>query len=118
MDAAALGRDADLLGPAVGDGADVAVREAHLVAGRLAGLVDLGDRVGQLEIQQIRRALEAFGMLRQLEDFAAVHTLAFEDRSAVMKRVGQDVSLGFAPRDEVAVHPDPAVAIIEGNERH
>ncbi len=35
-----------------------------------------------------------------------------------MQGVRQDMHLGLAPGDEFAVHPDPAVAVVEGNEGH
>ena len=36
---------------------------------------------------------------------------AFEDAHAVVQRVGQHVDLGVAPIDELAIHPDLAVAV-------
>ena len=56
---------------------------------------------------------QALGMLGRLEDLAAIGALALEDGAGVMQRVGQNMRLGVAPGDELAVVPDPAVAIVE-----
>ena len=49
-------------------------------------------------------------MLGQPEDgrtlLGFVGTDAFEDASAVMERVGEDMDLGVLPRHHLAVHPD------------
>jgi hypothetical protein len=40
-----------------------------------------------------------------------VGAYAFEDAHAVMQRVGEHVDGGVAPVDELAIHPDLAVAV-------
>src|SRR5690606_34819985 len=37
-------------------------------------------------------------------------------RAAVVERMGQDVDVGFAPGDHLAVHPDEPVAVMIGND--
>jgi hypothetical protein len=53
-------------------------------------------------------------MLGELEDLAAIGTLPFEHRGGIMEGVGQHMDVGFAPRDQLAVEPDPAVAVVKG----
>jgi hypothetical protein len=50
-------------------------------------------------------------MLSRFEDLAGVGALALEDGAGVVKRVGQNMRLGVAPEDELAVAPDPAVLL-------
>ena len=49
----------------------------------------------------------------QAEDLAVVDALAFEHATRIMQPVGQHMQFGVAPRDEAAVIPDEAVAIVE-----
>ncbi|MNC43257.1 hypothetical protein D3C75_921090 [compost metagenome] len=111
-------RDAELFGAQIGDGTDVAVRQAVLFTGFLAGGVDLGHAVGNVEVQQLGRAFQPLAVRRQLEDLAAVHTLTLEHRRAVVKAMGQNVRFRVPPGHERAVKPDPAVTIVERNEGH
>src|SRR5208282_116505 len=86
----------------------------HLVA----RLVDLRDRPGNLEIENPRRGGEPLAVLAHLEDGAGIDPLALEHAARVMQPVAQHVQLRIAPRDEMAIEPDGAVTVVEGNERH
>jgi hypothetical protein len=118
VDLAVPGRNAQLLGAQIGDRADIAVDQAVARAGFLAGGVDLGHAIGNLEVEQFGRTLQALAMGCQLEDFTAIHTLTLEHRRAVVKAMGQNVRFRLPPGDELAVKPDPAVTIVERNEGH
>src|SRR5207248_11531755 len=83
-----------------------------------AGLVDLGHREGDLEVQDLRGLEQTLGMRRQLPDLAAVHPLSLKHGRGVMQAVREYVHLRLAPGHELAVEPDPSVAVVEGNERH
>ena len=99
MDLVVQGRNAGLFRAQVGDGTHIAVRQTVLGAGFLREGVDFSDAVGYLEIEQVGGPLQALGMLRQLEDFAAVHTLTLKDRRAIVKGMGQNVRFRFPPGD-------------------
>ena len=43
----------------------------------------------------------------------AIGALAFENSARVVKRVGQNMHLGVAPMDQMAIHPDPAITIVK-----
>ena len=57
-------------------------------------------------------------MLGQLENLAAIGALALEHRAGIVQAMGQHVDLGVRPFDELAVHPDKAVKLVEGNGCH
>jgi hypothetical protein len=111
MDLVVLGRDAHHLRAAPGDRPHIGVDETVLLQRLGLGRVDLGGAVGRLEIEDARRMAQALGMLGRFEDLAAVGALALEDGAGVVKRVGQNMRLGVAPEDELAVAPDPAVLL-------
>jgi hypothetical protein len=100
------------------DRPDVAVGQAVLRGRRLAGLVDLGHRVGDFEVEDLRRLEQPFGMLLKFEDLAPVHALALEHRGGVVQAVGEYVHRRLTPRDELAIQPDPTITVVHGNERH
>src|SRR5579883_1377045 len=56
-------------------------------------------------------------MLGRLENLAAIGALALEHRAGVMHGVGQDMNLGVAPIDQLAVIPDDAVTIVKSRTR-
>ena len=116
MDGRILGRDADRLGPAPGDRPHIAIGQAVARAGFLAGRIDLGHRERYREIEDFRRPEQPLGVLCEFEDLAAVHTFALEHGGGVVERMGQYVHLRLTPGYELAVQPDPAVAIIVGNQ--
>ena len=62
--------------------------------------------------------VQPLGMLGQLEDLAAIGALAFEHRARIMQAVREHMDLRVRPFDELAVHPDEAVELIEGNGCH
>ena len=88
MDGVVLGRDAHHLRTAPGDGTQVSVGEAAGLEHEFLGRLDLGDAVGNREIEILRRAEQALGMLVALEDPSAIGALALEHRRAVMQAVG------------------------------
>ena len=51
-------------------------------------------------------------MLGELEDLAVIDALALEHGAAIMQRMGEKMHPRVTPRDELAVHPDVAVALI------
>jgi hypothetical protein len=118
MDLGVLGRDRHHLAAAPGDRAHIAVGLAVRLHGGALRRVELLDRIGDLEIEKLGRALEALRMLGAFEDFAPIGALALEDAGAVMQAMRQYVELGIAPRHELAVEPDEAVTIVERQERH
>jgi site-specific DNA recombinase len=107
-----LGRDAHLLGAAPGERAHIGILKAARGEHLAAGGVDLLDAPGDLEIEQPRALAEPLAVLGQLEDLAAISALTFEHGRGVMEGVGEDMDLGFAPGDELAVEPDPTVAVV------
>ena len=110
--------DAHLLGTPPSDRANIGVGKSHAGDGLDAGRVDLFDREGDLHLEDLSRAEQAACVLGQLEDLAVVETFALEHAGSIVQAVGQYVHLRVAPGDEVTVHPDPTVAIVEGNDSH
>src|SRR5271167_4931911 len=49
----------------------------------------------------------------RFEDPPAIGALAFENGARIVQRVGQNVDLGVAPVDHMAIHPDPAITIVK-----
>ena len=98
--------------------ADVAAFElvgAHYFA---LGGVGLFFAKGDVHAQDFGAVKEALGVLLQAEDGSAfvgfVGAQAFKSATAVVHGVGEDVDFGIAPIDELAVHPDFAVAVVQG----
>ena len=118
VDLRVLGRDPDHLRAAPGDRAQIGVRQAVLGAGVLAGLVDLGHREGDFEVQDFRGLEQTLGMRRQLVDHTPVHPLALEHGRRIVQAVREYVHVRLAPGHELAIQPDPSVAIVEGHESH
>jgi hypothetical protein len=50
-------------------------------------------------------------------DAAVIDALPFEHAGGIVQPMGQHVGLRVAPRHELAVEPDEAVAVVEGNHR-
>src|SRR3546814_2803842 len=51
-------------------------------------------------------------MIRKPEDSAVVKALPLEHRGRIVQRMGEDVHIGLAPWNQLAVKPDPSVAIV------
>ncbi len=83
---------------------------------RPARLVDLGHRIGNFHVEHFRRHEQPLRVLSELEDLPAIGALAFEHRAAIVKRMREHVDLGVLPGYEIAIHPDEALALIEGND--
>ena len=62
--------------------------------------------------------MQALIVLGQLENLAAIGAFALEDGAGIVQAMGQHMDLGVGPFDELAVHPDEAVQLIEGNGCH
>src|SRR5215510_10034700 len=59
---------------------------------------------------------QALGVLIQLVDAPGIHALAFENAGREMQAVRQHMNLALAPRNDLAVEPERAVALIERND--
>ena len=68
-----------------------------------------------LDIQDMRRAKQPFGVLAQAENgrafFGFIRAYAFEHAHAIMQGVGEHVYVGIAPIDPLPVHPNNAVSV-------
>ena len=117
VDPVVLRRHAELLRAAPRDRADIGVLLAVLLHHQALGGVDLGDRIGDFEVEQGGGAHQALGMLGALEDHAVIGALAFEHGARVMQAMGEHVDLRLRPRHQLAVEPDHAFHLIEGH-RH
>ena len=93
-----LRRDGHHLAAAPGDRAHIAIGLIVLVDDELLRRVELGDGVGNFEIEQIGGALEALGMFGRFEDLAAIGAFALEYAGGVMQPVREDVQLRVRPR--------------------
>ena len=111
------GGDAELLRAAPGDGPHIGLFLVVAVEHLPLGGVDLGDRVGDLEVEDVGGALQPLGMLGSLVDGAAIGALALEHAAGVMQPVGQDADLAVGRRHELAVEPDQVRTLVEGH-RH
>src|SRR6478736_7292738 len=112
VDLGRLRRDAHLLAAAPSKRPHIAVDQSigtHYIA---AGLVDLDDGIRNLEVETLGRLVQPLAVLRELEDLTVIDALAFEHGAAIVQRMGEHMHPGVAPRDELAVHPDIAVALI------
>jgi hypothetical protein len=84
MDGVVHARNRHHLRAAPGDRADIGVLEAVLREAEIFRRVDLGDRIGDREIHDLGRFVEALRMLGAFVDDAVIGTLALEDAGAVM----------------------------------
>jgi hypothetical protein len=78
------------------------------------GLLDDFERHGDLHVDQFSGFMQPLGVLTGFEDDPAISALALEYLRRVMERVGEDVNLGLAPGHHFAIHPDIAVAVVQG----
>ena len=74
---------------------------------------------GHLHLEDFCRIEQALGMFVQAENgrafFRLVSPDTLENAHAVMQGVGEDMSGGFAPRNEFSVLPDEAVTVCHGH---
>ena len=118
MDGVVLRRHAHHLRAAPGDRAHIGFLLAVLLDHQLLGGVDLGDRVGDFEVEHIGRALQPLGMLGGLEDLAAIGALALEHAARVMQAVAEHMQIGLVPGHQLAVVPDDPVEPVIGLRSH
>jgi hypothetical protein len=115
VDGVALGADAELLVTDPEQRADVAALELVLADDVELGLVQLFLAERHLHAQDLGAVEQALGVLVKAEDGRTVDGVvganALEGAAAVVHGVGQDMDLGIAPIDHLAVHPDFAVAV-------
>src|SRR6185312_7607586 len=101
-----------------GDGAQITILETELVDEIAFGAVDFFNARRHFEAEDLGRLVQTLTMLVAFEHDAAISALAFEHRRGIVERMRQHMNLGLAMRDEFAVHPDPAVAIVERLSSH
>ena len=118
MDRVRLRRHAHHFRAAPRDRAHIGIRAIVLLDHELLGRVDLGDRIGNLEVEDVGGALQPLRVFGTLEDFAAIGAFALEHGARVMQAVGEDMHVGVAPFDELAVVPDDAVDLVVGLRCH
>src|SRR6185312_2748569 len=104
-----------LLRTAPGDRPDIGIGQPVLFEHQAFGRLDLLDRIRNSEIELLARPDQALGVLARLEDFAAIGALALEHCAGIVQSVRQHVDLGVLPGFELAVEPDPAIALVHGN---
>jgi hypothetical protein len=81
-------------------------------------LVELGDRIGNLEVENLGRFVQALAVLAELEDLAVIGAHALEHGGGVMQPMAQHVEARIAPRNEFAVEPDKAVTLVVRDGKH
>ncbi len=118
MDSIALRRNPHHFRPAPGDRADVRFLLAVLVDDKLFSGIDFGDRVRNFEIENVGRALQAFGVLGALEYLAGVGALTLEHATGIVQAVAQHMEVGLVPWHELSVVPDDAFEAVIGLSSH
>src|SRR5205085_2115820 len=78
-----------------------------------AGSVDLIDGPRQLEAKQARASAQPLAVLTKLEDLAIIGALPLEHAARIVERMSQHMHSSVAPRHQLAIEPDPAVAVVE-----
>ena len=113
MNFVVLRRDAHHLRPAPGHRPHIGIGLAVLFQHETLGHIDLGDRVGDVEVEELGRPLQPFRMLCALEDLPAIGALALEHGAAVVQPVREHMQRGLTPWHKLAVVPDhPLKAVI------
>ena len=115
MDVVVLRRNPELLGAAPGDRPDIRVLLIVLLQDGALGGVDLGNAVGNFEIHQLCRSLQALGVFGALENLAAIGALALEHGARIMQAMRQYADLAIGGRNEFAVEPDQIRTLVEGH---
>ncbi len=118
MNAVVLRRHAQRIRAAPGDRAHIGILEALLLEKLAAGIIDFRDAERNLETENARGFMQAFGMLVQLEYLAAIGALAFKHGARIMQAMGQHMDFRIFPVDEFSVQPDESVPLIEWNRSH
>ena len=90
----------------------IRIRQAIGSQDLLLGRFDLIDRVGDLKVQLSGGKVQPLRMFTAQENLAVIRPLTLENRAGIMHCMGQDVHVGAAPVDHLAVHPDFPVKII------
>ena len=114
VDGVVLCRNAHHLRAAPGDRTEISVLLPVLFEHQPLGGVDLGDGIGDFEVQHLRRLAQPLGMLGDLEDLAAIGALALEHGAGIVQTVGENMQSGVGPGHELAVVPDDAFALVKG----
>ena len=115
MNVVGLRGDAHHFGAAPGHRPDIGIRQVVLVDHELLGGIDLGDRIWNLEIEDIGRVLQPLGVFPAPEHLAAIGALALEHAARIMQAMGQHVDIGVGPRHQSAIVPDDAIDLVERN---
>jgi hypothetical protein len=115
MDGVGLRRDAHHLRTAPGDRAEIGIRQVVLVDHELFCGIDLGNRIRDIEVENVGRVLQPLGMRGALEDPAAIGALALEYAARIMQAMGENVHVGVGPRHQLPVVPDDAIDLVERN---
>src|SRR5262245_26563373 len=118
MDGIALRRNSHHFRPTPGDRTHVGFLLAILVDDKLFGGVDFGDRVGNFEVEDVGRALQAFGMFGALEYLARIRALALEHTASIVETMAQHMEVGLVPRHELSVVPNDAFEAVIGLSGH
>ena len=79
------------------------------------GAIDLRHAVGNFEIHDLRRALEALGVFEAFENLAAIGAFALEHGARIMQAMRQYADLAIGGRNELAVEPDQVRTLVEGH---
>src|SRR4029079_5639715 len=97
--------DTHHFGAAPGNRANVGFFLAILVDHELFRGIDLGDGVGDFEVENIRRPLQSLGMFGALEDLSGVGAFALEHATRVVQAMAQNVEVGLVPGHELSFVP-------------
>src|SRR5690348_17984151 len=65
------------------------------------------DRIGNLEIKDLRRPLQPLGMLRRLEDLAAIGALALEYGAGIMQAMAEHMHVGLRSEEHTSELQSP-----------
>ena len=114
----ALGADAQFFAADPHQRANVGTAEFVFAQYLLVGLVELLLAEGNLHAQDFGAVEQALGVLLQAENGGAfvglVSAHALESAAAIVQGVRKNVHLGIAPVNQLAIHPDGAIAVGNG----
>src|ERR1700747_66779 len=115
MNLVALGRHAQSFRTAPSDGTHIGVLLIVFFEHQLLGGVDLGHRIGNIEIQNARRILQPLAVLGASKNPSAIGALALKYADRIMQTMREYADLGFGSRNELAVEPDQIRTLVEGH---